>query len=555
MSYMLQPPIILLREGTDDSQGRPQLISNINACIAVVDITRRTLGPRGSDVLIVENERNVTITNDGATLIGKLDIQHAAARTLVDIARSQDAEVGDGTTSVVVLAGELLKEAKQFVEDGVHPQIIIRGYRKAARLAVEKLREYSTNLEDKPLREKRELLERCAATSLNSKIIAGAKHVFAKMIVDAIFHLEDDLSLELIGIKKVPGGSMEDSFLVEGVAFKKTFSYAGFEQQPKSFENPKVLLLNHELELKAEKENAEVKIENPEQYQAIVDAEWDIIYDKLNKIAESGAKIVLSVCPIGDLATQFFADRDIFCAGRVGKEDARRIGKATGAKIQTSLNRITPDVLGVCGKFEEIQVGNERYNIFKECPQSKTATIVLRGGAEQYIEEAERSLHDAIMIVRRAITHSSIVPGGGATEMELSRHLHDFSRTIVGKEQLIINAFAKALEVIPRQVADNAGFDSTDIMNKLREKHARGHSKFGVDIDGEGVCDTYNSFVWEPALVKRNAIESACEAACVILSVDETVRNPKSEVAKGAPLPGGRGRGMARPPAPGMGRG
>ena len=546
-SRMLQPNIILLKSGTDDSQGKGQLISNINACSAVVDVVRTTLGPRGMDKLI-HTERSVTISNDGATIIKLLDIVHPAAQTLVDIAKSQDAEVGDGTTSVVVLAGEFLKEAKAFIEDGVHPQVLIHGFRVALDLALGKLSDLAVDLQDKSKEDKRELLERCAMTSLNSKLISGCKELFAKMVVDAVLYLEDDLSLDMIGIKKVPGGSMEDSFLVDGVAFKKTFSYAGFEQQPKSFKDARILLLNNELELKAEKENAEVKIEDPSQYQAIVDAEWEIIYEKLEKIAASGANIVLSSLPIGDLATQYFADRDIFCAGRVSKEDSRRVAKATGAVSQTSLNYITESVLGTCGVFEEIQVGNERYNIFRECPGTKTATIVLRGGAEQYIDEADRSLHDAIMIVRRALKHSSVVAGGGACEMEISRFLHDHSRTISGKQQLIINAFAKALEIIPRQVAENAGFDSTDIMNKLRQRHALGETNTGVDIENEDVCDTFKSFVWEPALVKRNAMSSATEAACLILSVDETVKNPKSEQAGNSSraLPQGRGGGMGR---------
>eukprot|EP00455_Lapot_gusevi_P053519 TRINITY_DN835_c0_g1_i2.p1 TRINITY_DN835_c0_g1~~TRINITY_DN835_c0_g1_i2.p1 ORF type:complete len:353 (-),score=129.62 TRINITY_DN835_c0_g1_i2:36-1094(-) len=342
-------------------------------------------------------------------------------------------------------------------------------------------------------------------------------------------HLDQDLDIKLIGIKKVAGGSTTDSFLVEGVAFKKTFSYAGFEQQPKSFDNPLISLLNVELELKSEKENAEIRLTDPSQYQSIVDAEWSIIYDKLQKIVDSGAKIVLSKLPIGDLATQFFADRDIFCAGRVAEEDLERVARATGAVVQTSLNDLNRSVLGTCAKFEERQIGEERYNLFTGCVQAKSCTIILRGGAEQFIAEAERSLHDAIMIVRRAVKHSSVVAGGGAIEMELSRLLRDYSKTIHHKSQLIISAFAKALEVIPRTLAENAGFDSTDVVTELRARHAKGGKWFGVDIENEGVCDTFQSFVWEPALVRLNALSSATEAACMVLSIDETVRNPKSQ--------------------------
>ncbi|KAI8554129.1 hypothetical protein RHMOL_Rhmol05G0074000 [Rhododendron molle] len=641
MTAMMQPQIILLKEGTDTSQGKAQLVSNINACMAVADVVRTTLGPRGMDKLIHDEKGNTTISNDGATIMKLLDIVHPAAKILVDIAKSQDSEcgsvafmllsvtvdantilvlwefdtlaavdelgileisssrvldwentfcfkvvsgvyfmgenclefyanklrlfgtcekeekrrervgkeVGDGTTTVVLLAGEFLKEAKPFIEDGVHPQNLIRSYRTAAYLAIEKVKELANSIEGKSLQEKKRLLANCAATTLSSKLIGGEKEFFATMVVDAVLAIGSDDRLNMIGIKKVPGGNMRDSFLVNGVAFKKTFSYAGFEQQPKKFVMPKILLLNIELELKSEKENAEIRLSDPSQYQSIVDAEWNIIYDKLDKCVKSGAKIVLSRLAIGDLGTQYFADRDIFCAGRVAEEDLQRVAAATGGTVQTSINNIIDEVLGSCELFEERQVGNERFNIFSGCPSGQTATIVLRGGADQFIEEAERSLHDAIMIVRRAMKNSTVVAGGGAIDMEISRYLRQHARTIAGKSQLFINSYAKALEVIPRQLCDNAGFDATDVLNKLRQKHALQTGEgapYGVDINTGGIADNYANFVWEPAVVKINAINAATEAACLVLSVDETVKNPKSESAQGdAAAMGGRGRGGA----------
>ncbi|KAJ4783833.1 T-complex protein 1 subunit eta [Rhynchospora pubera] len=559
MASMLQPQIILLKEGTDTAQGKGQLISNINACTAVADAVRTTLGPRGMDKLVHDEKGNTTISNDGATIMNLLDIVHPGAKILADIARSQDSEVGDGTTTVVLLAAEFLKEAKPFVEDGVHPHNLIRSYRTASTMALKKIEELAVSIEGKSLEEKKQLLSKCAATTLSSKLIGGEKEFFASMVVDAVIAIGNDDRLNLIGIKKVPGGTMRDSFLVKGVAFKKTFSYAGFEQQPKKFLSPKILLLNIELELKSEKENAEIRLSDPLQYQSIVDAEWNIIYDKLDKCVKSGAKIVLSRLAIGDLATQYFADRDVFCAGRVAEEDLKRVAAATGAAVQTTVNNIIDEVLGSCEVFEERQVGNERFNIFSGCPSGQTATIVLRGGADQFIEEAERSLHDAIMIVRRALKNSTVVPGGGAIDMEISKYLRQHARTIAGKSQLFINAYAKALEVIPRQLCDNAGFDATDVLNKLRQKHASGEGpNYGVDINTGGIADSFANFVWEPAVVKINAINAATEAACLILSVDETVKNPKSESAqgeaaasamagRGGPAMRGRGgRGMRR---------
>eukprot|EP01135_Chromosphaera_perkinsii_P004000 Nk52_evm13s266 gene=Nk52_evmTU13s266 len=548
---MMNPQIILLKEGTDTSQGKGQLISNINACQSIVDCIRTTLGPRGMDKLVVDQKGAVTISNDGATIMRLLDIVHPAAKTLVDIAKSQDAEIGDGTTSVVMLAGEFLKECKPFIEEGVHPQLIIRSFRMATSLALNKIKEIAvkTKLEGDPAKH-REMLEKCAGTTLNSKLVASHKDLFSKLVVDACLLLDEDLSLKMIGIKKVNGGALEDSMLIDGVAFKKTFSYAGFEMQPKKYTDPKVCMLNVELELKAERENAEVRVINVEEYQNIVDAEWNILYEKLEKIVASGAKVVLSKLPIGDVATQYFADRDIFCAGRVDMDDMKRTMKACGGAIQSSVGDLLREgVLGQCKLFEEVQIGGERYNIFKGCPLTKTCTIVLRGGAEQFIAETERSLHDAIMIVRRAIKNDSVVGGGGAIEMELSKYLREYSRTIAGKQQLLIGAYAKALEVVPRQLCENAGFDSTFVLNKLRMKHAQGNMWYGVDIRNEDVCDTFDIAVWEPSVVKINALTAASEAACLILSVDETVKNPKSQQpggngsARGGMMQRGRGRG------------
>ncbi|PHT79096.1 T-complex protein 1 subunit eta [Capsicum chinense] len=393
------------------------------------------------DKLIHDDKGNTTISNDGATIMKLLDIIHPAAKILVDIAKSQDSEVGDGTTTVVLLAGEFLKEAKPFVEEGVHPQNLIRSYRTASNMAIEKVKELAVSIEGKSLEEKKSLLAKCAATTLSSKLIGGEKEFFASMVVDAVLAIGNDDRLNMIGIKK----------------------------------------------------------------------------------------------------------------------DLQRVAAAAGGTVQTTVNNVIDEVLGSCEIFEEKQVGNERFNIFSGCPSGKTATIVLRGGADQFIEEAERSLHDAIMIVRRAVKNSTVVPGGGAIDMEISRFLRQHARSIQGKSQLFINSYAKALEIIPRQLCDNAGFDATDVLNKLRQKHALASGEgapYGVDINTGGIADSFANFVWEPAVVKINAINAATEAACLILSVDETVKNPKSESAQGDAAAGamggmggrgrGRGRGMRR---------
>lgn len=502
------------------------------------------------DKLLVDGHGKATISNDGATIMKLLDIVHPAAKTLVDIARSQDAEVGDGTTSVVLLAGEFLKQLKPFVEEGVHPRIIIKAIRKALQLCIDKIREMEVRIEKTDKAEHRALLVKCAATAMSSKLIHQQRDFFSRMVVDAVLKLDDLMPLNMIGIKKVTGGALEESLLIDGVAFKKTFSYAGFEMQPKSYTNCKIALLNIELELKAERDNAEIRVDNVVEYQKIVDAEWQILYDKLAKIHKSGANVVLSKLPIGDVATQYFADRDMFCAGRVQEEDMRRTMKACGGAILTTVADLDEKTMGNCESFKEIQIGGERFNIFESCKNAqRSVTLVLRGGAEQFLEETERSLHDAIMIVRRTIKNDAIVAGGGAIEMELSKILRDYSRTIAGKEQLLIGALAKALEIIPRQLCDNAGFDATNILNKLRQKHAQGHKWFGVDINQEHISDNFEACVWEPSVIKINALTAACEAASLILSVDETIKSPKSaqDMPQAGGMPGGMGRGMGRP--------
>ena len=549
---MIRPPIILLREGTDTSQGLGQLISNINACHAIGEILASTLGPRGMDKLIHNgNARRAIVTNDGATVMRELDIVHPAAKLLVDVAKGQDEEIGDGTTSVIVLSTSFLDVAKPYLEDKVHPQFICRCYRNAINFCISKLDSLAVDIKS----DEREILEKCAATTLRSKLVSDSREFFAKMIVDAVFHLDAETRLGDLGIKLVKGGSISDSFFVPGVAFKRTFFYAGFEQQPKHFKNPKILLLNVELELKAEGTAAEVRVDDPSKFQEIVDAEWKIIQTKLQECVDCGAQIVLSKKAIGDVATQFFADRGVFCAGRVPEDDMARMAKATGGVVLSTTNSIPENALGTCENFEERQVGSKRFNVFTGCT-GRAATMVLRGGAKQFLEEAERSIHDAIMIVRRAKNASKVVGGAGAIEMTLANLLNEHAMKMDGKAQLIVQAFANALEAIPRALANNAGFDSFETLNKLRARHAKGEIWAGVDIDSADVIDAMENFIWEPLIVKKNALKAATEAACTILAVDETVAIPEHENKIDNNLGPQRGRGgMGRGMNPGLLRG
>lgn len=553
MSYA--PPLLVAFASGDGDPGRKHIVSNINACQVVADNVRSTLGPRGMDKLIVNSNGKTTISNDGATIMKEIDVVHPAAKALVDIAKSQDAEVGDGTTSVVLLASEILKNLKPFIDEGVHPMAIIRSIRQALQLSLARIREVAVKIDKNDVAGLKSTLEKCAATTLSSKLLAHNKEFFAKMAVEAVLTLDDSLPLNMIGIKKVQGGSLEDSMLVKGVAFKKTFSYAGFEMQPKKLTNAKVALLNIELELKSERDNAEVRLNTVEEYQNVVDAEWQILYEKLKACQDAGATIVLSKLPIGDVATQWFADRDIFCAGRVVEEDLKRVQQACGGSILTTVQSMESSNLGTCGLMEEQQIGNERFNLFTDCPLRKTCTLILRGGAEQFIAEMERSLHDAIMIVRRALKNDQVVAGGGAIELELSKYLRDYSKTIEGKQQLFVAAYARALEIIPRQLAENCGMDITLMLNQMRAKHQLSKENLWIGINiqtEEGFSNNMEKFVWEPALVKINALTAASEAACLIISVDETIKDSQAgqdnETNAAKAMAGQeRMRGMGRP--------
>jgi len=541
-----RPGIILLREGTDTSQGKPQLISNMNACQAVADTIRTTLGPCGLDKLVVGSNGKTTISNDGATILQLLEIAHPAAKSLVDISRAQDAIVGDGTTSVVLLSAEILKLCKPLVEESnLHPRLIIKHLRQATAWVLEYLP--TVAITPSSPEEERKVLLQCASTALNSKLIASHLDLFGPMVVDAVMNLKNNVNdvdankdeylnqmRKWIGIHKVPGGDVRQSFFLEdGVAFSKTFSYAGFEQMTKKFENPKILLLKVELELKAEKENAEVRIDKPSDYTDIVQAEWDVIYEKLDLCIASGANIVLSELPIGDLGTQYFCDAGLFCAGRVPSEDLTRIAMSTGAVLQTTCRGLTEDVLGTCKIFEEVSLGDERLNLMRSCPNPLVSTIVLRGGSEQFIAESERSLHDALMVVRRLLlSKPQVVAGAGAVEALLTAQLKEWAlQKEPGKGQLIMDAYAKALEVIPRQLCHNAGLDSTLVMAQLRQAHSadKAVSWMGVDTNRDGICNAYDQGIWEPLQNKVNSLAAATEAACLILSIDETVISPKSQ--------------------------
>jgi len=496
--FLFQPERI-----QDARSGVAQMCANIEICDTIAATLASTLGPHGLDKLFYG--KKLLLTNDGATILENMSFKHPVAKMLASLSKSQDNEVGDGTTSVVLLTSYILNGLKPLLMEGFPASTIKKVLKEARISSIEKLRSLKIEFTE-------ENLLKLAETSLNSKNVRNYKSHFAQLLVQGL-SCEDDLQ-----IQKIQGGSLKDSFLVDGVAFEKTFTYAGYEQQPKKIVNPKILCANIELEWKSERENAELKISSIEEYQKMVDSEWKIIKDKLDDIVQSGAKVVLSSLPIGDYATQYFAANGIFSAGRV--KDLDGIIKACGGKITSSTKFIS---LGSCDLFEERQLGNVRYNYF-ESKAAKSHTLILRGPGNEVLDEVERAVHDAICVIRTTLKHKQIVCGGGSTEMELSKHFRDVAFSVGNEEMFVYKAISKAFERIPSQLATNFGLDPILNLQNLRKSHSE-NAYAGVSLTG--VEDMTAIGVFEPLEVKINMIKAAFNAAETVVKIDSTIISKK----------------------------
>ena len=537
-SQLLHQPIILLKAGTEQSSGKHLILSNIKSCCEVGEIVSSTLGPMGADKLIKVNDKT-HITNDGATIMELLDIVHPAVKLLVDISKSQDKNVGDGTTSVILIATEIMKVLAPFIADEIRPRYVLEALNISMKKALEQLDKVSTSLENLSETERMMMIRKAAEVSLNSKILCENKYFFSEIAYKAVKNMLEGnnnvVDINLIDIKKVVGGSITDTMFISGVAFPKCFSYAGFERAPKQFDNGcKIIALNMELELKAERENSMIRIDDVNMYQKVIDAEWKILINRLQTICDSGVNVVISSQSIGDIATQYLADRDVFCAGRVEKSDFERIAKASGAIPLMTVSKINTSSIGYCGKFEEVQIGKERFNVFNNCREAVISTIIIRGGNQQFVDEAERSLHDSIMISARLFQTKQIVPGAGAIEMSVATALRKEALNYTNKIQLIIEQIAKAFEVIPRTLAKNSNLDPTSAVLQLRALHEADpvkNANYGVNCRGTNsdcVLQAIQTFVWEPLLLKSTAYKAAKDAASTILNMDYMIKNPKS---------------------------
>lgn len=514
MNYAPNAPVLILREETDTRFGVNQVIRNIEMCEKVADILRSTLGPHGLDKMFF-NGKDMLITNDGATIMKSLDIVDPAAKVLLNISESQDKDIGDGTTSVVLLSASILGKLKRFVKEQMSIPLIVSHLEKMAEYLREQAKTQLVSFHD-------DSLQMLAETSLNSKILCRYKKHFGQMVIRTLKAKDSDIS-----VKKVSGGSIEDSFIVDGVAFEKCFTYAGYEQQPKRIKNPRLAVLNVELEWKSEVENSEMRIAGADEYAKVVSTEWKLITDKLDKIIETGANVVLSMLSIGDYATQYFAKHNIFSAGRVPEKEMARIVSAFGGRVVSTVSLLSPATLSTqCVLFEEKEIGRTRFNFFYNSINDtdkieNVCTIILRGPGSEILAEVERSMHDSMSVTRRTASKKEIVTGGGAFEMEMSRVLRKYASQMDNAGKFVVNVLSEAFEAIPLQLAKNFGHNAIQTVQALRKTHHDGFCHYGVSESG--IDDMLSSFVIEPLEVKTHMIQAAISAAVAILSIDATI--------------------------------
>ncbi|MDH7476988.1 MAG: thermosome subunit beta [Candidatus Bathyarchaeota archaeon] len=516
-------PVLVLKEGTGRTTGREAQRNNIMAAKIIAETIKTTLGPKGMDKMLVSSFGDVSITNDGATIMKELDVQHPAAKMLVEVAKAQDNEVGDGTTTAVVLAGELLSKAENLLDQNIHPTVIIDGYKKASEKAQEILEEIAIPIS---IKDDERLID-VAITSMGSKGITIAKEHFAKLAVEAVKQVAEEkdgklkADIDLIKVLKKHGKSLEETELVKGMVIDKEVAHP---QMPKLVTKAKIALLNAKLEIEKTEFDAKINIESPEQMKLFLDEEERMLKDMVDKIAETEANVVFCEKGIDDVALHFLAKRGILAVKNVSSSDMEKLAKATGGKIMASVKELTADVLGEAKIVEEVKIGDDKLVYVRECKNPKAVTIVVRGGTEHVVDEAERSLHDALCVVRNAIEDGKIVAGGGAPEAHVARYLREYAVKVGGREQLAIEAFADAIEAIPLTLAENAGLDPIDIMVALRAKHESAASpSYGVDVFSGKVRDMLELNVVEPLRVKQQVIKSATEAANMILKIDDLI--------------------------------
>ena len=521
-------PVIILKEGTSRSYGKEAVRSNIMAVRAIAEILKTTYGPKGMDKMLVDSLGDITITNDGATILDKLDLQHPAGKMLVQIAKGQDEEAGDGTKTSVIFAGELLKEGEKLLNNNIHPTIIVEGYKKALEKALEILYEIG-----KPISiDDYETLKKIALTSLNSKAVGEAADYFADIAVEAIKTIVEKrgdkyyVDLNNVQIIKKHGGSLRDTKLIKGIVIDKEVVHP---DMPRRVENAKIAVLDTPLEIEKPEIDLEVSITSPDLVKRLLEKQEKILAEKVEKIVSVGANVVVTQKGIDEVAQHFLAKRGILAVRRVKRSDIEKIAKATGAKIITNLDDLTEEDLGYAELVEERKVGEDKMIFIEGAKNPKSVTILIRGGFERLVEEADRALHDALSAVADAVIDGKIVAGGGATEAELAKRLREYAKTVPGKEQLAIEAWIRALEALPQTLAFNAGLDPVEILMKLRSAHEEGKLWAGINVEDGEIVDMTELGVIEPVRIKANAFKAGTEVATMILRIDDIIAARRSE--------------------------
>jgi len=537
MAYLTQTqsgqPVLILKEGTSRSRGKEAQRNNIIAARVIGEAIKSTLGPRGMDKMLVDSLGDITITNDGAAILDEMDVEHPAAKMMVEIAKTQDDMVGDGTTTAVVLSGELLKKAEELLEQNIHPTLIVSGYRKAAEKAMEVL----DNISEAVKVDDKETLKKVAITSMSSKGVGSAREYFADIAIEAVKQIAEkrgerwSADIDNIQIIKKKGKSLLDTGLVRGIILDKEVVHSGM---PKRVENAKIALVNTALEVEKTEISAEIRIRDPTQMKAFLDKETNMLKDMVEKITKAGANVVICQKGIDDMAQHFLAKEGVLAVRRVKESDMDKLSRATGGRMATNLDDLKPEDLGHADLVEERKIGDDEMVFIEGCKDPKSVSILIRAGLQRMVDEAERAMNDALSVVADLFEKNKVVVGGGAVEAEVAKELRHYAVKIGGREQLAVEAFAESLEIIPNTLAENAGLEKIDIMVELRAAHEKpkGHL-MGVDVFTGKVANMQKMGVIEPLSVKEQAIKSASEAASMILRIDDVISSSKPKTPKG----------------------
>ena len=537
-------PILVMREGANRSRGREAQHNNIMAAKVVAESVRSALGPKGMDKMLVDSFGDVTITSDGRTILDEMDVQHPAAKMLVEVAKTQDKEAGDGTTSAVIIAGELLSRAEELIDKNIHPTVIIDGYRKAADKALETLEKIAIPIDLKST----EYLKKAASTAMGSKLVAEYKDYLADLAVKAMMAVAEKQAdgtfradVDDVKVEKKTGESLKETSLISGIVLDKEIVHSGM---PKRLEKAKIALLDASLENEKPEMGAKISIEYPEQIEAFLNQEETMLKDMVEKVLATGTNLVICQKGIDDMAQHFLARKGVIAIRRAKKSDMEKLARATGAKIISSIDALAASDLGYAALVEERKTGEDKMTYIEGCKNPKSVTLLIRGGTQRMIAEAERSIHDGLCVVKDLIEDPRIVAGGSAPEMEMANVIKKYAQTVQGREQLAITIFAESLEAIATTLAENAGLDKVDILSELRTRHQKGETWTGIDVLAGKVEDMTKINVYEPLAVKKQIIKSANEAASMILKIDDVIASQKMKsppMPPGGGMPGGMG--------------